>query len=48
MNGKNLKILRKEHGYTQESLGKVVGASKGTVSTWETGLREPAVPTLIK
>lgn len=48
MNGKNLKTLRKERGYTQTSLGKAVGATKGTVSTWETGLRDPAVPTLIK
>lgn len=48
MNSKNLKTLRKERGYTQTSLGKAVGATKGTVSTWETGLRDPAVPTLIK
>lgn len=48
MNGKNLKILRKERGYTQTALGKAVGATKGTVSTWETGIRDPAVPTLIK
>ena len=48
MNGKNLKTLRKERGYTQTALGKAVGATKGTVSTWETGIRDPAVPTLIK
>ena len=41
-------MLRKELGYTQTSLGKAVGATKGTVSTWETGNREPSIPTLIK
>ena len=48
MNGNNLKTLRKKRGYTQTALGKAVGATKGTVSTWETGNRDPAIPTLIK
>ena len=48
MNGYNLKILRKHRGYTQTTLGKAVGATKGTVSTWETGSRNPSIPTLIK
>lgn len=48
MNGFNLKILRAIHGYTQADLAKAVGATKGTVSTWETGNRNPSIRTLIK
>ena len=48
MNGHNLKILRKMRGYTQTDLGNVVGATKGTVSTWERGTRDPSIPTLVK
>lgn len=37
---KMLRQLRKEHGYTQESLGKLMGVSDAAVSQWESGKRE--------
>lgn len=36
-----LKKLRKEHGLTQEELGKSIGASKGTIYQYESGQRKP-------
>lgn len=36
-----LKKVRKEAGYTQESLAQALGVSKGTVAMWETGKRNP-------
>ena len=37
-----LKQIRKEQGYTQVSLAKELGVSKGTVAMWETGKRTPS------
>ena len=45
--GKFLKELRKEKGYTQETLGEKVGVSNKTVSRWETGTYMPPVECLI-
>jgi transcriptional regulator with XRE-family HTH domain len=36
-----LKELRKANGFTQISLSKTLGVSKGTVAMWETGKRYP-------
>lgn len=43
-----LKELRKVKGYTQESLAKELGLSKGTISSYEQGVRKISVPTAIK
>lgn len=43
-----LKQLRIEKGISQRRLGEIMGVSNQTVSTWETGFREPDFNTLIK
>lgn len=43
----NLKILRLEKGLGQVELSKELGLSKGIISLWENGLREPNMSSLI-
>ncbi len=43
-----LRALRGERCIGQELLAKDVGVSKGIVSMWENGLREPNMDSLIK
>lgn len=43
----NLKILRTEKGIGQVELAKQIGVSKGIISLWENGLREPNMSSLI-
>ncbi len=43
----NLKILRQEKGIGQVELAKKIGVSKGIISLWENGLREPNMSSLI-
>ena len=43
----NLKMLRQEKGLGQVELAKALGVSKGIVSLWENGLREPNLYSLI-
>ena len=43
----NLKELRVEHGLGQVELAKEIGVSKGVISLWENGLREPNMYSLI-
>ena len=40
-----LKELREEYGVTQTALAQGIGVSKGLISLWENGLREPPLPT---
>ena len=42
-----LKMLRQEKGIGQVELARQVGVSKGIVSLWENGLREPNMSSLI-
>lgn len=42
-----LKFLRLERGMGQVELAKDLGVSKGTISLWENGLREPSMSSLI-
>lgn len=42
-----LKYLRLERGIGQVELAKDLGVSKGTISLWENGLREPSMSSLI-
>ncbi len=41
------KELRKEHNINQETLAKELKVSKGIISLWENGLREPTLSNLI-
>lgn len=43
----NLKTLRLERNIGQVELAKQVGVSKGIISLWENGLREPNMTSLI-
>ena len=45
---KILKNLRQEKNVGQIELAKSVGVSKGIISLWENGLREPNMFSLIK
>lgn len=42
-----LKELRAEQGVSQVLLAKSLGVSKGIVSLWENGLREPTLSNLV-
>ncbi len=42
-----LKELRAEKGTTQISLSQSIGVSKGLISLWENGLREPTLSNLV-
>ena len=44
---KNLSILRRRAGYTQESLAEVLGVSRQAVGKWESGQGLPEAATLI-
>lgn len=46
--GKNLKELRVNAGLSQKALGDVFNLSNQTISTWETGTREPDLDALVK
>lgn len=43
----NLKALRLERGLGQVELAQKLGVSKGIISLWENGLREPNMSSLI-
>ncbi len=43
----NLKFLRQERGIGQVELAKSLGVSKGIISLWENGLREPSLSSLV-
>ncbi len=43
----NLKFLRQERGIGQVELAKNLGVSKGIISLWENGLREPNLASLV-
>ena len=45
--GAKLKAARLAKGFSQTELGKMIGVTKGTVSTYESGEREPPIKTLI-
>lgn len=44
---KRIKELRTERGIGQIELSRAIGVSKGIVSLWENGLREPKLSNLI-
>ena len=46
LDGERLREIRKDHGDTQESLGKKLGYATPTVSKWEQGETEPGLEAL--
>ncbi|MCM1290154.1 MAG: helix-turn-helix domain-containing protein [Corallococcus sp.] len=45
--GQRLSELRQEMDLTQVELANAIGVSKGCISLWENGLREPTLTSLI-
>ncbi len=45
--GERLKEIRQEKGVGQIELSNAIGVSKGIISLWENGLREPKLSNLI-
>ena len=45
---RNLKLLRVEKNIGQELLAEKIGVSKGIISMWENGLKEPKISSVIK
>ena len=45
---KNLRLLRVEKNIGQELLAQKIGVSKGIISMWENGLKEPKISSVIK
>lgn len=43
-----IRKLREEKGLTQEELAKILGISRATLASWETGRREPDFETTSK
>ena len=46
--GRNIASLRRNNGYTQESLGEKLGVSPQAVSKWETGAGLPEASLIIE
>lgn len=46
--GANLKELRIEHNIGQVQLAAAIGVSKGIISLWENGKREPTLTYLVR
>ena len=42
-----LKELRRDKNIGQVELAKLIGVSKGTISLWENGLREPTLSNIV-
>lgn len=45
---KNVRFLRKEKGYTLEQFGRIIGLTKNTVSSFESGATGISIEILIK
>ena len=46
--GNNLKKIRKEKGYTQEALAKIMGVSHVYINTYENDKRKPKIETVLR
>lgn len=47
-NATRMKEERMKKGLKQKDVGKLIGAAVTQVSNWETGMRHPSVPTILK
>lgn len=47
MNFNNLKLLRKQYGYTQEQIAEKLGVSRQTIAKWERGECLPDIENVI-
>ncbi|WP_170110318.1 helix-turn-helix transcriptional regulator [Flavilitoribacter nigricans] len=45
---KNIKYLRRTRSWTQTEFGRLIDASKGSVSSYEKAINQPTIDTLIK
>lgn len=45
---KNVRFLRKEKGYTLEQFGRIIGLTKNTISSFESGTTGISIEILIK
>lgn len=43
---KRLKAIRKQKGFSQSELAKLIGVSQNTISQWENGDRSPSISML--
>lgn len=41
--GEKIKELRKEQGWSQATLGKMIGVSQKAINYWESGTNEPKI-----
>lgn len=48
MKNESLIKARKDNGYTQEGLARILGYSKATVSNWENGYSQPSLADAFK
>jgi transcriptional regulator with XRE-family HTH domain len=46
--GKNIKLFRKQKGFTQVELAKALGCSQTIITAYEKGLKKPSVDMLAK
>jgi len=48
MIGKQLRLLRKSHGMTQEQLAGILNMAKSTISQYENNVNEPDLHTVVR
>lgn len=46
--GDTLRILRRDHGYSQEELSDLIGVTRFTIANYESGRRKPTIMILRK
>lgn len=46
--GLKMRLFRKEHGYTQKDLAKLLGVTKQSISSYERGKSQPSMATIIE